>query len=63
MAGKTNNTLVDQFTFTTMRPDGTTATYGPFGKTGQTEFEVQGNIVGFFGRSGDLLDAIGAFYC
>ena len=63
MAGKTNNTLVDQFTLTTTRPDGTTATYGPLGKTGKTEFEVQGNIVGFFGRSGDFLDAVGAFYC
>lgn len=62
MSGKTNNTLVDQFTFTTRKPDGSTGTYGPFGRTGRTEFQVDGNIVGFFGRSGNLLDAIGAFF-
>ena len=63
MAGKTNNVLVDQVTFTTIKRDGTTATYGPFGRTGETEYRVKGNIVGFFGRSGNLLDAIGTFYC
>ena len=62
MSGKTNNTLVDQLTFTTRKPDGTTATYGPYGKTGRTEFEVDGRIVGFFGRAGNLLDAVGVFY-
>lgn len=62
MAGKTNNVLVDQLTFTTMKPDGSTSTYGPFGRTGRTEFRVDGNIVGFHGRSGNLLDALGAFY-
>lgn len=62
LAGKTNNTLVDQFTLTTRKSDGSTATYGPFGKTGRTDFRVDGNIVGFFGRAGNLLDALGAFY-
>ena len=63
MTGKTNDVLVDQVTFTTRKPNGSTATYGPFGKTGETKYEVTGNIVGFFGRAGNLLDAIGAFYC
>ena len=62
MRGKTNNTLVDQITFTTRKPDGSTGIYGPFGKTGRTEFQVDGKIVGFFGRSGNLLDALGVFY-
>ncbi len=62
MSGKTNNTLVDQVTFTTRKSDGTTCTYGPYGKTGKTPFGVQGRIVGFFGRSGNLLDALGVFY-
>ena len=62
MSGKTNNKLVDQLTFTGRKEDGSTATYGPFGKTGQIEFQVDGRIVGFFGRSGNLLDAIGVFY-
>ena len=62
MSGRTNNTLVDQITFTTRKPDGSTGKYGPFGKTGRTEFQVDGRIVGFFGRSGNLLDALGVFY-
>ena len=63
ITGKTNNTLVDQLTFYTRKPDGSTGKYGPYGKTGKTEFEINGKIVGFFGRAGNLLDAIGAFYC
>ena len=63
MSGKTNNTLVDQLTFTSpMKADGSIATYGPYGRTGRTEFAVKGNIVGFFGRAGNLLDALGVFY-
>ena len=62
MNGKTNNVLTDQVTFTTTRKDGTKVTYGPYGKTGKTVFEVQGSVIGFFGRSGNLLDALGAFY-
>ena len=62
MSGKTNNTLVDQLTFTIRKADGSTTTYGPYGKTGRTEFEVEGRIVGFFGRAGNLLDGLGVFY-
>ena len=62
MSGKTNNTLLDQVTFTTTKSNGSTGTYGPYGKTGRTAFEVDGNIVGFFGRSGNLVDALGVFY-
>ena len=62
MKGKTNNVLVDQVTFVTKKKDGTTATYGPYGITGETPYEVNGKIAGFFGRSGNLLDALGAYY-
>ena len=62
MKGKTNNVLVDQVTFVTRKQDGSSGTYGPYGKTGKTPFEVNGKIVGFFGRSGNLLDALGAYY-
>ena len=64
MNGKHNNTQVDQLTFTTVtcKPDGSTATYGPYGKTGRTEFEVDNHIVGFFGRSSNHLDAVAVFY-
>ena len=62
MSGKTNNTLVDQLTFITKKSDGSTGTYGPYGKTGKTPFDVNEKIVGFFGRAGNLLDALGAFY-
>ena len=62
MEGKTNNVLVDQVTFITMKADGTQKSYGPFGKTGKTSFSVEGYIIGFYGRSGNLLDALGAYY-
>ena len=62
ISGKTNGRLVDQLIFTTRKVDGSVHTYGPYGKTGNTPFEIEGNIVGFFGRSGALLDAIGVFY-
>ena len=38
-------------------------TYGPYGNTvGGTSFasSTEGRVVGFFGRSGDLLDQLGA---
>ena len=60
--GKTNHVLVDQLTFLTQKGDGSQQKYGPFGITGKTPFAVGGKILGFFGRSGNLLDAIGFFY-
>ncbi|TVU22011.1 hypothetical protein EJB05_31687, partial [Eragrostis curvula] len=39
--------------------------YGPFGRGGGTEFtvpvEVHGSVVGFFGRAGTYLDALGVY--
>ena len=57
--GKTNGTLVDQFTFTTEKGDGSVRKYGPYGNTGQTAFSVSGHVIGLLGKSGNLLDAIG----
>jgi hypothetical protein len=63
MNGRTNQALVDQLTFTTRKHDGSTCTYGPFGKTGKITFQVEGNnIFGFYGRAGNLLDALGVYY-
>ena len=59
--GKTNNQLVDQLTITTVGPAYERRVYGPFGITGQIEWSLEGHIIGFFGRSGDLLDSIGVY--
>ena len=56
MEGKTNGMLVDQLTF----HSNWGRKYGPYGRTGRTLFKVEGTaFVAFFGRSGNLLDAIG----
>ena len=62
MEDKSNNVLVDQVTFITMTADGTQRSYGPFGKTSKTPFSVEGYIIGFYGRSGNFLDALGTYY-
>ena len=58
MEGKTNNALVDQLTFHSNKGK----KYGPYGKTGQTSFSVEGELVTFFGSAGNLLDAISVRY-
>ena len=60
--GKTNGVLIDQLLITVTREDGSVKVFGPYGKTGQTPFKVEGNIVAFFGSAGNLMDSIG-FYC
>uniref|UniRef100_A0A0E0BNV8 Jacalin-type lectin domain-containing protein n=1 Tax=Oryza glumipatula TaxID=40148 RepID=A0A0E0BNV8_9ORYZ len=35
--------------------------YGPFGRAEGTSFTASGRVVGFFGRSGELLDSIGVY--
>ena len=62
MEGKTDNIIVDQLTFVSRKGDGSQGRYGPFGKTGMTPFAVDGKILGFFGRAGNLLDSVGVFY-
>jgi len=59
--GKTNGVVVDQLTFTTQKVDGTRRRYGPYGRTGLNPFSVDGHVVGFFGRSGNMVDGIGVY--
>ena len=61
VSGKTNATQVGQFAFTARKQDGSSATYGPYGITDEMEFGVSGRIVGFFGRSGEVLNSLGVF--
>ena len=63
VVSKTNKVLVDQIKFVTKNSAGEKKAYGPFGKTGETSvIELEGEVVGFFGRSGNLLDARGIYY-
>ncbi|KAF8673297.1 hypothetical protein HU200_048853 [Digitaria exilis] len=52
--------VITSLTFTTNHRK-----YGPFGRGGGTEFtvpvEVHGSVVGFFGRAGTYLDALGVY--
>ncbi|XP_011407205.1 PREDICTED: jacalin-related lectin 23-like [Amphimedon queenslandica] len=56
-----NSQLVGQLTITTIGPSYVKKTYGPFGKIGSLFFELEGQIIGFQGRSGDSLDQIGVY--
>ena len=52
-------TVIQSLTFQTNQK-----TQGPFGPTDGTPFEIpieKGEIVGFFGRAGSYLDAIGIY--
>ena len=64
MTGRTNGVYIGQLAFVTKKKDGTSEVRGPFGRTGDTAFSVQvhGCIMGFFGHSGDFIEAIGAYY-
>ena len=59
--GKTNETLVDQLTFTVTNDNGSTTIHGPYGTTGNTPFSVEGNVIAVCGRADNLLDSVG-FY-
>lgn len=60
--GKTGGNSIDQLTFTAERVDGTLVQYGPFGKLGDKPFSAHGNILGFYGRQGDLIIGIGIYF-
>jgi hypothetical protein len=60
--GKTGGRLVDQLSFITTTSTGAQKVYGPYGKTGHTHFSLQGEILAFYGRSGNLLDSIGFYH-
>lgn len=52
---------VDQIGFVTLTADNQAKTYGPFGGPGGAPFLIAGEIATFFGRSGQWIDAIGAW--
>lgn len=60
LEGRSGN-RIDQLKFTTRDSAGRTKVYGPFGGSGGDPFIVNGVVNGFFGRSADALDAIGAY--
>ena len=58
MEGMTNGVLIDMLTFYSNFNN----TYGPYGITGQAPFSVEGlEIIAFFGRAENLLDAVGVY--
>ena len=62
--GRVPNTDVNQLTLITQK-NGIIKEYGPYGKSSVddgTTFIVRGKILGFHGRSGNLVDALGAYY-
>ncbi len=60
----TSGQLIDQVTFTVRNTKGQRRIAGPYGKTGQTPFSVTApnGIHGFYGRAGNLMDALGVYY-
>jgi hypothetical protein len=53
--------LLDNIAFLTEDPRGVRRTYGPYGGPGGTQFIVNADVNGFFGRSGSLIDSLGFF--
>lgn len=62
LLGQTGDNYLNQLTFVTMKANGSEAKYGPFGNTGKDPFSVHGNILGFYGYAGSLLDKIGVYF-
>ena len=55
--------LVDQFSIITYRPEEHGVTkYTPFGTGGKNNFSYEGYVVGFYGRSGEMLDSLGVYH-
>jgi len=61
---QTARKYIGQLSFETIRSNGDSKVYGPYGLWGRDEdsFNVQGNILGFHGGSGSLLYRIGAYF-
>ena len=60
--GKVSGSCVGQIVFTTRTAKGEEKTHGPYGKTGDAEFCVQGYIVSFLGYSDVTLVSLGVRY-
>lgn len=59
--GETNGTFINKLTITTAGTDYKHTEYGPFGSNGTIPFTLEGYIMGFHGRSDDVLDNIGVY--
>ena len=55
--GWTNHGVVDRLRFITNR-----RTLGTYGITGSTPFSVREQVIAFYGRYGQIMDAIGFYY-
>ena len=55
---------LNQLVFVTQKQDGTTREYGPFGQVGESDKELSffGDIIGFYGSVGNILDSLGVYY-
>jgi hypothetical protein len=56
------DTYISQLTVFTMKEGGIPARYGPFGKQAFYNITIEGHVLGFFGRSSETLNSIGAYY-
>src|SRR4051812_40732897 len=54
-------TNVDQIGFVTQFPNGELRQHGPWGGDGGNPFYIIGKVSSFFGRSAQILDAVGVF--
>ena len=59
---ETPHYLIGTLQMMTQKEDGSQKVYGPFGSRSTKEFTLDGRVMGFFGRSGWFLDAIGMYY-
>ncbi len=62
MEGQIGDNYLSQLTFITEKEDGSEGKYGPFGTIGKHSFYINGNILGFYGFAGHLIDKIGVYY-
>ena len=55
---------LNQVKFITRKTDGTRAEYGPYGEEGKddTKMSFFGDIVGFWGSAGSIMDSLGVYY-
>ena len=53
--------LLDSIGFVSLKPDLSLRSFGPVGGSGGNPFVIIGFVDGFFGRSKDLIDAIGVY--
>jgi hypothetical protein len=64
MFGNQSDIFMNQIGFVTRKPDGSKGTHGPFGNAGSKDIAIGalGNIIGFYGSAGGVLDSIGVYF-